>query len=102
MQVTLLFQGFSEDGVLTRWFLGKFASGSCLAMENQTELVQERAESWAPEIRAPGLQWPVLLGSVLWEHLQADESSRTNIGVQPFPSAVEQGHSPIPVLGSLR
>lgn len=63
MQVTLLFQGFSEDGVLTRWFLGKFASGSCLAMENQTELVQERAESWAPGIRAPGLQWPVLLGS---------------------------------------
>lgn len=51
IQVTLLFQdlvqGFSEDGVFTRWFLGKFAPGSCLAMENQTELVQESAESWA-------------------------------------------------------
>lgn len=67
IQVTLLFQGFvqdfPEDGVFTIWFLGKFVSGSCLAMENQTELVYERAESWAPGIRAPGLQ----VESVFWE-----------------------------------
>lgn len=60
IQVTLLFQGsvqdFLEDEVFTRRFLGEFASGSCLAMENQTELMWERAESWAPGIRAPVLQ----------------------------------------------
>lgn len=60
IQVTLLFQGsvqdFLEDGVFIRWFLGKFASGSCLAMENQTEQMEEKAESSG--IRAPVLQDP--------------------------------------------